>query len=87
MQEEGEKYDISSKYHYLTENALLEESPKAVRYPQVPGKHSHAGHQQGPERHPQLGLPQHPRRLPAPNMMKLSLGSTGKVHPEAHVWQ
>uniref|UniRef100_A0A8C9M1W2 Teashirt zinc finger homeobox 3 n=1 Tax=Panthera tigris altaica TaxID=74533 RepID=A0A8C9M1W2_PANTA len=80
--EEEEKYDISSKYHYLTENDL-EESPKggldilkslentvtsAINKAQN-GTPSWGGY---PSIHAAYQLP---------NMMKLSLGSSGKSAP------
>ncbi|XP_017505330.3 teashirt homolog 3 isoform X1 [Manis javanica] len=80
--EEEEKYDISSKYHYLTENDL-EESPKggldilkslentvtsAINKAQN-GTPSWGGY---PSIHAAYQLP---------NMMKLSLGSSGKSTP------
>ena len=80
--EEEEKYDISSKYHYLTENDL-EESPKggldilkslentvtsAINKAQN-GTPSWGGY---PSIHAAYQLP---------NMMKLSLGSAGKSTP------
>uniref|UniRef100_UPI004038B027 teashirt homolog 3-like isoform X2 n=1 Tax=Callospermophilus lateralis TaxID=76772 RepID=UPI004038B027 len=80
--EEEEKYDISSKYHYLTENDL-EESPKGGLdiLKSLENTVTSAINKAQNETPSWGGYPSIHAAYQLPNMMKLSLGSSGKSTP------